>query len=87
MARDNKDIWDLVDFDPVCTQMSVLYRVIATGYPHFLGAAVCRVLELLRSETYDRISGGENDGMPDLPGQSDGSQPVSGRRKRREESV
>lgn len=87
MPRSKRDIWELVDHDPVCTQMSMMHRLISTGYPHFLGLTAGKLLEMLRAETYDRIDEGEADGVRELQGEQDGSQPVPGRRKRREESL
>jgi len=78
MRRDNKDIWDLVGYDPVCTELARLHQVIAREYPHFLGLAVGKVAQMLREETYDRLSKGECNGLHCVPGEPDRSQSVPG---------
>lgn len=56
MIRGNSEIWDLVGYDPVCTNVRTMTDVLrSSGYPEQVATLAFSLWRMVRDETYDRL--------------------------------
>ena len=57
--RENRELWELVDFDPVCQLLTSVAHTLNASYPQTIGQAAARLCRMVCEETYDRLAGQE----------------------------
>lgn len=56
MDRTKLDIWELVNYDPVCLQAERLRDLVVDHYPSEIGRLAVELYRRVRGETYDRLN-------------------------------
>lgn len=72
MTRDDSELWELVDYDPVCQLLLTVRDALTGSYPHYIADAAVRLREMVLSETYDRLARREGSyGLQGMQGKQD----------------
>lgn len=57
MNRDDKEIWDLVEFDPMVNHVQRMWTALRDQYPDPAGQLGYQLYLTVRNATYDRLNG------------------------------
>lgn len=64
--RSDKEVWDLVDFDPVVNHVLCMWTSLRDQYPEPAGQLGYQLYLTVREATYDRLDGKQPDGVPEV---------------------
>lgn len=57
MHRDNKDVWELVEFDPMVNYVQRMWASVRDQFPEPAGQLGYQLYLTVRNATYDRLDG------------------------------